>query len=405
MPTPNLNLDSLRIDRSALPPPRARLGWARVVIIVAVAAALTWWWQHRTPTLHLETAIVRAQTAGPATQQTLLNASGYVVARREATVSSKVTGKVKEVLIEEGMAVPEGQIIAKLDDSNVTTSLRLAEAQREATRLMIAEIEPSLRYAQTEFTRLSSLAANHSVSQTELGKMEAEAKMLLAKTTRSQAELAVAERQVEQWHQQLDDTLIRAPFAGVVTTKNSQPGEMISPMSAGGFTRTGICTLVDMTSLEIEVDVNESYLHRVQAGQPVVATLDAYPDEKFPAKVIAIIPTADRQKATVKVRVGFAKLDVRMLPQMGVKVAFQSAEAPATTTPTRSLVIPAAAVTTVDGHDRAWVLSNGKVERRAITVAARTKDEASVAAGLTAGETVVLHPPADLAEGQRVSAP
>ena len=194
--------------------------------------------------------------------------------------------------------------------------------------------------------------------------------------------------------------IIRAPFPGIVTSKNAQPGEMISPMSAGGFTRTGICTMVDMASLEIEVDVNESYINRVKATQPVEATLDSYPEWHIPAKVIAIIPTADRQKATVKVRVGFEKLDPRILPQMSVKVAFRGeAETKVTA---RNITIPKSAIRQRDGRDVVWVMKEGRVERRAITTAGIHGDEAGIAAGLGAGERVVVEGGDNLNEGARV---
>jgi RND family efflux transporter MFP subunit len=207
--------------------------------------------------------------------------------------------------------------------------------------------------------------------------------------------------------QQVDDTIIRAPFAGVVTTKDAQPGEIISPMSSGGFTRTGICTVVDMSSLEIEVDVNESYLNRVQSGQPAEAMLDAYADWRIPCKVIAIIPTADRQKATVKVRVGFDALDSRILPEMGVKVAFQSSAAPAvestTATTTAPLItVPEAGVTELDGRRIVWVFRDDKVERRAVNVSRTSGGEAVLASGLTAGEKIVVNPPATLTDGAAV---
>jgi RND family efflux transporter MFP subunit len=209
---------------------------------------------------------------------------------------------------------------------------------------------------------------------------------------------------VDEWKQQLDDTIIRAPFAGVVTTKDSQPGEMISPMSAGGsFTRTGICSLVDMDSLEIEVDVGESFINRVKEGQPVVATLDAYPDWKIPCKVLAIIPTADRQKATVKVRVAFEKLDPRILPQMGVKVAFQDDGAASPAAGGNLLAVPDEAVRRIDNRDVTWVLRDGRAERRAVTVAHTDADEVSISAGLSKGETVILNPPATLTDGATVT--
>jgi len=318
------NLDALRIDRSpaAL---KASNGWRWWVLLFLLAAAgLGGWWFTRTKEVPVKAAAVPLQKPADKGGRTLLNAAGYVTTRLQATVSSKITGKVAEILVEEGMKVDKDQILARLDASNVEAGLRLAEAQLESAKRMLAETAPMVKYTASEMQRLASLGSSRSISKTDLDKAEAEALTQQAKLKRQQADVTVAERQVDEWKRQVDDTIIRAPFAGVVTTKNSQPGEMISPMSAGGYTRTGICTMVDMTSLEIEVDVGESFINRVKEEQPVEATLDAYPDWKIPCKVIAIIPTADRQKATVKVRVAFDQLDRRILPQMGVKVAFQS---------------------------------------------------------------------------------
>lgn len=336
MTSDKATLDRLRIDRSNPASPRsvvARLVPVTIVIALLVGGGAVFWWLKRplSPAT-TQTRIVREATLDVApnrevsrgASKTLLNASGYVTARRSATVSSKVTGKVREVLIEEGMKVEAGQIVARLDSSNVEASLHLAEAQLARAQKALEETKPNLEFARSEFKRFTGLAATKVVSDSDLRRSEAEARGLEARLERQAAEIAVAEREVAQWQQQLDDTIIKAPFAGVVTSKNAQPGEMISPMSVGGFTRTGICTIVDMTSLEIEVDVNESHINRVQPNARVEATLDAYPDWRIPAKVIAIIPTADRQKATVKVRIGFDQLDPRMLPEMGVKVAFQS---------------------------------------------------------------------------------
>lgn len=318
------NLDALRIDRSAAPLKASGGGFRWVLLLLLVTAGLGGWWFTRAREVPVKTTAVPMQGPVDKGGRTLLNASGYVTTRLQATVSSKVTGKVVEILVEEGMKVEKDQILAKLDASNAQAGLRRAEAQLEAAKRMLAETEPMVKYTATEMKRLTSLGASRSISKSDLDKAEAEALAQKAKLRRQQADVEVAERQVDEYKQQVDDTIIRAPFAGVVTTKDSQPGEMISPMSAGGFTRTGICTLVDMTSLEIEVDVSESFINRVKEDQPVEATLDAYPDWKIPCKVIAIIPTADRQKATVKVRVAFDQLDQRILPQMGVKVAFQS---------------------------------------------------------------------------------
>ena len=393
-------LDGLRIDRSAAK--RRRLSpWPFLVLLVLLAiAGGTFWWIQRPKPIPVRTAAVQEQSSGG--QKTLLNASGYVTARRQATVSSKVTGKVIEVLVEEGMKVEASQVLARIDDVNVRASLHLAEAQLESAKQALKETRANLDNAQRELERFRKLEASNIASASDVDRAEATARSLQARLEYQAAQVVVADKEVAQWKQQLDDTIVRAPFAGVVTVKNAQPGEMISPMSAGGsFTRTGICTLVDMSSLEIEVDVNESYINRVEAGQRVTATLDSYPEWQIPAKVIAIIPTADRQKATVKVRVGFDQLDPRILPDMGVKVAFQSSgdsNAPAA----RSITIPKSAVREQDGRTVVWVVREGRVERRAVTVASRTGDEATITAGLNGGERVVVDGAERLADGARV---
>ncbi|MCA9286531.1 MAG: efflux RND transporter periplasmic adaptor subunit [Phycisphaerales bacterium] len=393
-------IDALRIERSA--PRRRVLPVVLVVLFVAIAAAAGgyWWWRNRDAPIAVRTVAVRAESGG-GRDRTLLNASGYVTARRDATVSSKVTGKVVEVLVEEGMRVEEGQVLARLDASNVETSLQLAEAQLVAARRALGETEANLEQAQRELDRLRQARERGAATQLELDRAETATRSLEARLDRQRAEVTVNERELAIWQQQLEDTVIRAPFAGVVTTKNAQPGEMISPMSVGGFTRTGICTIVDMDSLEIEVDVNESYINRVAPGQPVEATLDSYPDWRIPASVIAIVPTADRQKATVKVRVGFKELDPRILPDMSVKVAFRSAEEPETgQAPT--ILLPAAAVSSRDGRDVVWVLRDGKVERRAVTIGERRNDQATILAGLNGGERVVVDAPPTLTDGASV---
>src|SRR6185503_10582472 len=218
-----------------------------------------------------------------------------------------------------------------------------------------------------------------------------------------QEELLVAQRSLALRQQDVTDTEIRAPFAGVVTSKNAQPGEMISPMSAGGgFTRTGICTLVDMASLEFEVDVNEAYINRVRPGQPAEGVLDAYPDWRIPAHVITIVPTADRQKATVMVRIAIDVRDPRILPDMGVKVSFVEPRregAPAA----RAVTVPKAALRRDGEADVVLVVTaEERLERRAVQVADTTGDLVKLAAGLGAGERVVIEGPATLKDGDRV---
>jgi RND family efflux transporter MFP subunit len=397
-------LDELRINRQTAPTGKVR-GWLIVVVLLLVlAVAGTTWWLKRPKPVAVRTVAVQESSSGG--QKTLLNASGYVTARRVATVSSKVSGKVTEVLVEEGMKVEAGQILARLDSSNTEKSLHLAEAQLESARKALDETGANLDQAEREFRRMTQLASEKIATQSDLDRTEAEAKSLKARLGKQMADVEVAGREVAVWKQQLDDTVIRAPFSGIVTSKNAQPGEMISPMSAGGgFTRTGICTIVDMSSLEIEVDVSESYINRVEPGQPVEATLDSYPDWRIPAKVIAIIPTADRQKATVKVRVGFEKLDPRVLPDMGVKAAFQSSGSSGgdSAVANRSVVVPKAAVRQRDGRDVVWVVRGGQVERRAVTVGAAQGNEVTIVAGLSGGDRVVVEGPDNLAENATIT--
>lgn len=401
MSSPKPSLDDLRIERRP-EKTSSRSPWLIILAVLVLLLIGGFMWTHsRSSKVEVKTVLAREVTSGSG-ERTVLNASGYVTARRQATASSKVTGKVVEVLIEEGMKVKEGQVLAKLDDTNVKANLEVAQAQLESGKAAIEETRAQLKQANLEFERATQLAQQHIASQSELDSAEANAKMLQARLIRLQRDAEVAERTVATWQQQMDDLIIRAPFDGVVTTKDSQPGEMISPISAGGgFTRTGIGTIVDMSSLEIEIDVNESYINRVEPGQPVEATLDAYPDWKIPCHVIAIIPTADRQKSTVKVRVGFDKLDPRILPEMSVKVSFREI-AGAGSSPTRSIIIPKDAVQNRDNHDVVFVVKNDRAERRAVTISSAMSDEVTLSAGLLNGEKVIVNPPQELKDGAAV---
>ena len=279
--------------------------------------------------------VAEADSTGPSLGNSVLNASGYVVARRMATVSSKVTGKIQEILVEEGMAVKKDQVLAKLDPVNMETVLTMAERELEASRRNLAEIEVRLADARRTLDRNETLVKQQLISESALDTSRAEVNALAARLEASKAQVKVAESQLAMRRIDYDDLEVQAPFAGVVISKDAQPGEIVSPMSAGGgFTRTGIATIVDMDSREVEVDVNEAYINRVKANQRVEATLDAYPDQPLAAHVINIVPTADRTKATVRVSIGFDKLEPQILPDMGIKVRFLDDVPVAATAPT-----------------------------------------------------------------------
>jgi len=398
------HLEDLRIDRSARP---AESPWRRRILLLALAVLIVGvaaWWLVSGAAIEVETArVVELQGNAATGGASVLDASGYVVARREATASSKITGRLVEVAIEEGMAVEEGQMLARLDDANARRALELARAQLAAAVSALAELEVRRREADLDLRRVSDLALEGVVSRSALDTAQAERDARVAQLAAARDRVEVARREGALREQELEDTIIRAPFDGVVISKDAQPGEIVSPVSAGGgFTRTGIGTIVDMASLEIEVDVNEAYIQRVQTGQPVRATLDAYPDWQIPGKVITTVPAADREKATVKVRIGFDALgDARILPDMGVKVAFQ-AEVDPRAAPRARLIVPERTVRRSGATGVVFVVRDGTVERRAVSIGGTTAGGVEVRAGLRAGDEVVLSPPAELEDGAAV---
>ena len=397
------DLDALRIEREPDRPAAARwIIWTGLIILLAAGGFAGFRWLTRERPVEVQVATVSARAAG--TQAAVLNASGYVVARRRATVSSKITGKVVEVDVEEGKNVVQGQVLARLDDSTPRASLALAEAQAEAARRTLRENEVRLDQARLNERRAAQLLKERIVSQSQLDDATAEADSIDARIGALKEQIRVAERQIEVQQTDLANYVIRAPFSGVAISKDAQPGEMVSPVSAGGgFTRTGISTIVDMHSLEIEVDVNESYISRVTPGQDVDAVLDAYPDWHIPARVITLVPTADRQKATVLVRLAFKELDPRILPDMAIKVTFlREGDATATASAQPTALVPRPAIKTVGSDNYAFVIRGDAVERRAVRLGGTDGDRVEVLAGLQSGDRVVVAPPPTLADGARV---
>ena len=370
-------LNNLKIDRSAEPSESDSPNKLLLLGVAVVLVGFFWWlFLSDNELKEVTTFTVKSLQMSDSSATSILDASGYVVARRRATVSSKVTGKVMKVFIEEGMYVEEGQLLAQLDDSTMKADLNYSQSQ----------LDEAIRV----FNRTKELAKEELASQASLDAARASVEGLEA--------LNAVRKQV------VNDMQILAPFSGVVVYKAAQPGEMISPVSAGGgFTNTGICTIVDMDSLEVEVDVNEAFINRVKPGQPVITNLNAYPKWDIPSEVIAIIPTADRNKATVKVRIALLEKDERVLPDMGSRVSFlRKVENATKETPKEGVMIPLGAVSTKEGESIVQVIEGTSVEVRQVEVAEETANYARVIKGLNSGMKVVARFDDELEDGQKI---
>jgi RND family efflux transporter MFP subunit len=402
-------LNQLRIDRSLPPESNGHGKWWATGIAAAVILGSGIWYLMRPTGVPITTAVAKAAAGAPAASagESLLDASGYVVARRRATVSSKVTGKVVRVMLEEGQRVEAGEIIATLDDSNWKAALAQSNAQLLQAEASAASAETAFEDAKPIFERNEKQKAAAVISAQSFDESHAQFDAARNNLLVAQRGLQAARAAVEVAQRNLDDTVIRAPFAGIVTEKAAQPGEMVSPISAGGgFTRTGIGTIVDMDSLEVEVDVSENFINRVRPQQPVVIKLNAYPDWDIPGAVIATIPTADRAKATVKVRIAIKLKDPRIIPEMGARVSFLSDTEPATGTgqgvASHAVLIPADAIATSGDNSIVYVVHGSAVERRAVRLGAKTNSGQVVIAGLEPGATVALGDLSKLSDGAHV---
>jgi len=337
---------------------------------------------------------------GSAADRAILNASGYVTPRRRATVAAKVTGRVEVMLVEEGIRVEAGQVLARLDDSDARAQFAAAVADRKVAEAAVPDLKASLDQAKRDLERYRSLVAKGFVTAQDVDHQATLVANYEARLQQARDSVHAAVARIGEARQNMENCIVRAPFSGVAVSKDAQVGEMVSPISAGGgYTRTGIATIVDMKSLEIEVDVNEAFIARIKPGQKAVATLDAYPDWEIPCAVRTIIPTADRQKATVKVRLSFEKLDPRILPDMGIKVAFL--EEGDDVARKAAAVMPADAVRGTESAPFCFVYSEGRLEKRPLRLGEKLGSNFEVISGPKAGESVVVEGPRDLKNGER----
>ena len=400
-------IEQLKIERPAEQPPRrAGWWWAGAFVLVVAAGAALYAFLPRAVTIQVAVAEPVADAAvGPSS---ILDASGYVVARRQATVSAKITGKVVAVGIEEGQRVERDEVIARLDDTNAKAGVEHARAELEQARANLVAAEVAFANAKPTFQRNEQQLARAVISAQTFDTAKASYDAARTGLEVAARVVEVAEARLKLAERNLDDTVVRAPFAGIVTVKAAQEGEMVSPISAGGgFTRTGIGTIVDMASLEVEVDVSENFIHRVATQQPATITLNAYPDWSIPARVIAIIPTADRAKATVKVRVGFEVGDPRILPEMGARVAFHDSKEPrgsaaASSVAQQAVLVPKESVQADGDTGVVFVVADGGVERRTVRLGAQNAAGQVVLAGLQVGTRLARGDLTLLADGSRV---
>ena len=399
-------LKELRIDRGAAPPPSRKPLWVALALLLLVALGAGGWFLFAgSAALPVRTAIAQPMSGAVASAASVLDATGYVTARRSATVSAQITGTLTELHIEEGEHVDAGQVLAKLDETAQRAALAQAQAQANAAQAQLGNVEAQLAQARRDVQRMEDMVGRKLVSQQATEQARTQVATLTAQVAVQRKQIDVTQALVRAAQVQLDYCTVRAPFSGVIIAKAAQVGEIVSPFSAGGgFTRTGVGTIVDMDSLEIEVDVNEAYIGRVVPNGRVESVLNAYPDWKIPSHVIAIIPTADRSKATVKVRIAIEQKDARIVPDMGVRVSFLEDRKPvaqAQAAP-RGVLVPPAAVRRDGDKDIVFVLKDGKAQRRAVTLGGSVGDAREVRAGVSAGENVIVEAPADLQDGAAV---
>jgi RND family efflux transporter MFP subunit len=397
-------LKELRIDRGTAEPASRRPLWIVLGVVVLAAIGIGGWLALSGPAAAaVHAAPARPMTSAAAASASVLDATGYVTARRSATVSAQITGTLTQVLIEEGVHVDIGQVLATLDDTAQRAAVAQTQAQLHSAQAILVQYQAQVAQNKRDLQRMEDMVGRKLVSQQAMEQARTLVETSVAQVNTQQRQIELGQATLQAAQVQLGYCTVRAPFSGVVIAKAAQVGEIVSPLSAGGgFTRTGVGTIVDMDSLEVEVDVNEAYINRVVAGHPVESVLNAYPDWKIPSHVIAIIPTADRSKATVKVRIGLDTKDNRIVPDMGVRVSFledkkpETAQAPAAP---RGVLVPATALHKDGDKDIVFVIKDNKAQRRAVSVGSTVGDARQLLAGVSSGENVITDAPEGLKDG------
>ncbi len=367
-------------------------------VALAVLAGLYLWGPLK-PSLEVSTAVV--SRLYPAQAYTVLNASGYVVAQRKAAVSSKSTGRLVFLGVEEGSRVKKGQIIASLENEDLMAARNQAISQIKQAEADLGTAQAELVDAELQHRRYQTLVAQDLVPRQDFDTAVARFKKAQAGVGSAQARIKVAEAGLANTQAALDYSYIRGPFDGVVTTKYADVGEVVAPFGAAANARAAVVTMADLHSLMVEVDVAESNLDKVHLAQPCEISLDAIPDRRFAGEVHMIVPTADRTKATVLTKVKFLETDDRILPEMSAKVAFLSQPLEAGARQAR-LTIPKAALVTRAGRSYSFLVTGNRVKLVPVILGLALNDLVEITGGLKEGDRVVLNPPASLQDGSRV---
>lgn len=400
-------LSRLRIFREPGSPsegsqhPRRRLLFIGFAVLLLAAAAAFYLLRDPAVEVRVTTAAIRG---GSASGGGSLTANGYVVARTQASVSSKVPGRLATLAYEEGDLVPEGAIIARLEAAEYEAAARLASAELLVTEAAHHEAQAAFAQAQRDVERARALATASLLPANALEDAETAGRIAEIRVQAADARLAAAAQSVAIAEANLENTLVRAPFSGTVLRKDAEVGEVVAPSVGGGLTRGAVVTMADLSTLEVEVDVNEAYISGISQDQPAEVVLDAYPSERFPGHVRQVLPTADRQKATVLVRVGIDSSDSRILPEMGARVVFLEPAGSARADPSipTRVFVPAAAVRSEGGESVVYVVEEGRAQRRIVEAGPVSGEEREIREGLNGGERLVLDPPPEFQDGAPV---